>query len=385
MNHPAMKAAPNGHFDVAIMGGGLAGLALTLLCARAGYKVVLFEKEIYPFHKVCGEYLSAESQGFLLNLGLDLEKMDLPIITQLEVTAGKQVIKQSLQPGGFGISRYLLDHTLYLIAERAGVKIYQGAKVKDIHFDNNEFTVSAGNIRVTATVAAGTFGKRSNIDVKWARDFIRHKPGPLNNFLAVKYHVEVPFPPGTIALHNFPGGYCGISRIEENACCLCYLTTAGNLQAAGSIEAMENTILRKDPHLDRIFSSARILPGFPITISQISFDKKSQVENHVLMTGDAAGLITPLCGNGMSMALQGSRIAFDCIDPFLKKEIGRGEMEKIFISRWKKQFAKRLRTGRLLQRFFGKEWLSQLFLRSLKPFPFLVRQLIRATHGRPFQ
>ncbi len=48
----------------------------------------------------------------------------------------------------------------------------------------------------------------------------------------------------------------------------------------------------------------------PVTISQISFEKKSQVENHVLMLGDAAGMITPLCGNGMSMAFIPQRLLF---------------------------------------------------------------------------
>jgi menaquinone-9 beta-reductase len=39
-------------YDVAIVGGGLAGLALSIQCAKAGYTTILFEKEKYPFHKV---------------------------------------------------------------------------------------------------------------------------------------------------------------------------------------------------------------------------------------------------------------------------------------------------------------------------------------------
>ncbi|HZZ75876.1 MAG TPA: FAD-dependent oxidoreductase, partial [Puia sp.] len=48
-------------YDVAIVGGGLAGLSLAILLARESYRVCLFEKEAYPFHKVCGEYISMES------------------------------------------------------------------------------------------------------------------------------------------------------------------------------------------------------------------------------------------------------------------------------------------------------------------------------------
>ena len=73
----------------------------------------LFEKEQYPFHKVCGEYISLESWDFLESLGLMLSDMQLPIIKNLIVTApnGNQ-LQQALPLGGFGISRYKLDTCL---------------------------------------------------------------------------------------------------------------------------------------------------------------------------------------------------------------------------------------------------------------------------------
>ncbi|MBC7511814.1 MAG: FAD-dependent oxidoreductase, partial [Ferruginibacter sp.] len=48
-------------YDITIIGGGLAGLALAIQLVKKGYSVALFEKEQYPFHKVCGEYISLES------------------------------------------------------------------------------------------------------------------------------------------------------------------------------------------------------------------------------------------------------------------------------------------------------------------------------------
>ncbi|TAE50818.1 MAG: FAD-dependent oxidoreductase, partial [Cytophagales bacterium] len=45
-------------YEVAIIGGGLAGLTNAILLANAGKKVILFEKNQYPFHRVCGEYIS---------------------------------------------------------------------------------------------------------------------------------------------------------------------------------------------------------------------------------------------------------------------------------------------------------------------------------------
>jgi len=376
----------NESYDAAIIGGGLAGLSLSIQLANAGYNIVLFEKEKYPFHKVCGEYISMESWNFIESLGLNLEKMNLPIIKKLIIssTNGK-CIKQELFLGGFGISRYFLDNELNNIARQAGVKIYEETKVNDIVFNDDVFTLSTSALKIQSKVAAGTFGKRSNIDVKWSRDFIKKKNNSLNNYIGIKYHVKTELATDTIALHNFKGGYCGISKIEDDKYCLCYLTTAENLKANNnSIPEMEKNVLQQNPFLKEIFSNGKFLSAFPVTISQISFDKKSQVENNVLMIGDAAGMITPLCGNGMSMALHASKIAYDSINKFLQKNISRQEMESQYAATWNLEFAGRLQMGRRIQKLFGKKYTTNLIFAVLKAFPFIIQKLIKATHGKPF-
>jgi len=373
-------------YDVAIVGGGLAGLALSIQCAQAGYQTILFEKENYPFHKVCGEYISFESWNFLEELGVPLSQMSLPVIRRLLVTApnGKE-LEQDLPLGGFGISRYKLDAILAEIARQNGVKVMEGTKVDDVVFKNELFNVQCSTFNTQCKVAAGSFGKRSNLDVKWKRKFISQKPNKLNNYVGVKYHIKVNWPEDLIALHNFENGYCGISQIEGNKYCLCYLTTAKNLEECGhSIAQMEKQILCRNPHLKKIFEEAEILSQSPVTISQISFEKKEQVYDHLLLIGDAAGMIAPLCGNGMSMALHGSKIAFEHIHLFLQNKIPRWQMEEDYISDWQKQFSKRLKTGRMVQRFFGSVLLSDLLISALKPFPSLTDKLITHTHGQPF-
>jgi flavin-dependent dehydrogenase len=147
---------------------------------------------------------------------------------------------------------------------------------------------------------------------------------------------------------------------------------------------MEKQILCQNPHLKQIFSTAKVVYETPITISQISFEKKTQVHDHVLMIGDAAGMITPLCGNGMSMALHGSKIAFEQLHLYLQNKIPRGQMERQYTLVWQKQFGKRLKTGRIIQTFFGSTFLSNLLISVFKPFPSLTTKLISKTHGQPF-
>jgi len=374
------------HIDLAIVGGGLAGLSLAIQARAQGVKVALFEKETYPFHRVCGEYISMESYPFLESLGLPLGEMELPRIKRLQVSAPNgKLIEQDLPLGGFGISRYLLDYRLSIIAKQNGVNVFENTKVFDIQFEKNKFTISSNNGAFSATAVAGTFGKRSNLDIKWQRPFTSEKPTSLNNYIGVKYHVVTDFPYNSIALHNFENGYCGISAVEEGKYCLCYLTTAENLKKNNhSIKEMEKNVLFQNPHLKRIFSTARFERADPVTISQISFEKKGLLENHVLMIGDAGGMITPLCGNGMSMALHGSKIAAGLLIPFLKGEMSRDEMEKKYEHSWNATFAGRLRTGRTIQSLFGKPAVTNAFLSIMKPFPGLISKLIRQTHGEPF-
>lgn len=373
-------------YDVAIAGGGLAGLALAIQLRKKGYEVILFEKERYPFHKVCGEYISMESWSFLHELGIDLHALKVSSITHLQVTSenGKS-LQQKLPLGGFGISRYLLDHTMAKRAVLLGVVLKEETKINDIQFDQGAFVIQATDHNYSARVVCASFGKRSNIDIKWKRPFTLARKNKLNNYIGVKYHVKAAFPEDTIALHTFSGGYCGIVKIEGDAYNLCYLTTAANLVACnGDIGEMEDSILSRNPHLAAIFSTSRPLYDAPLTISQISFDKKSQVENHVLMIGDAAGMITPLCGNGMSMALHGSKIASAEIGLFLQDKTTMDEMERRYSEKWQELFGKRLATGRRMQRLFGNRYLTNLVITIGKWIPQITRYLIRQTHGRPF-
>ena len=344
------------------------------------------EKEQYPFHKVCGEYISLESRDFLISLGLDLKQMNLPVITQLQVSATNgKLLQQKLPLGGFGISRYLLDHTLAQIARSAGVIVEENTKVNNVIPGNENFSLDTSQHTYSAKVVCCSYGKRSNIDIKWKRPFTIAAKNKLNNYIGVKYHIKTNFPADTIALHNFDNGYCGIVKIEDDKYCLCYLTTASNLQKSKSvINIMEQSILVKNPYLKKIFGESEFLYEAPVIISQISFDKKTQVENHVLMIGDAAGMITPLCGNGMSMALHGSKLAAEQIHRFLQDSITRKTMEEQYGRQWQEHFSQRLKVGRWIQRVFGNKWRTDSFISLAKRFPKLVDFLIRQTHGKGF-
>ncbi|MEY3643512.1 MAG: hypothetical protein RLZZ207_206 [Bacteroidota bacterium] len=366
--------------EVLIVGGGLAGLVASLLLVKVGHAVTLVEKKVYPFHRVCGEYVSNEVLDFLKRNDLYPNFLDLPRIDTFEFsdTRGKSVFLP-LDLGGFGISRYQLDLWLYQLASEQGVKFLTGTSVTDLDFLEKEdvFEVKLSDFQVLQVpVVLGAFGKRSKLDQLLERPFFSKR----SPYIGVKYHIKTQGSRNTVALHNFDGGYCGINAIEGDTFNMCYLGSREQLRESGSIPEMEKNVLWKNPNLHRIFQESDFLWEKPEVITEINFERKLPVENHLLLLGDAAGLITPLCGNGMAMAIHSAKLAAEA----LQKGTTRQEVEEYYASSWNKQFYKRLGAGRAIQRLFGSGRGSVIARNLIEHVPFVARTLLKNTHGQPF-
>jgi menaquinone-9 beta-reductase len=373
--------------DVIIAGGGLAGLTAAILLGKAGVRTLLIEKKSYPYHKVCGEYLSNETRPFLRSIGIDVNELGASAITRLRISSPQgRNLHAPLDLGGFGISRYTLDHYMYTIAKQ-NADVLLNTRVQDIKFEDNAFyvTVAPGKT-LTAKMVLGSYGKRDTLDKTLDRSFIMQRTG----FIAVKYHVRIDYPVNEIGLDNFKDGYCGIVKIEGDRYCLCYLTTRENLRSAGSIGEMERDLLFRNPVLRDIFRNAEFIYDKPEVINEISFSPKEIVKDHIWMAGDSAGLITPLCGNGMSMALHAAKISCGhivALDLARKPGISMPERERAELAyerEWKKNFGRRLIAGRCLQRMFGSPAIAAAALEVLRVLPPVKKWLIRKTHGQYF-
>ena len=365
--------------DVLIIGGGLAGLTSAIHLSQKGLKVILIEKSDYPRHKVCGEYISNEILPYLLWLGADVSKLNPTNITQFEFTTNTgKVATAKLPLGGFGISRYALDHFLYQKALENNCTIIKET-VTNVSFDNDVFTVITPNKILTAKIVLGAFGKRSNIDQVLDRDFI-HKKSP---WLAVKAHYSGDLDNDLVALHNFNGGYCGVSKVENNIINICYLADYATFKQYKNIEDYQQNVLYKNKHLKAIFENSTLLFDKPITISQISFDKKQPVENHILMIGDTAGLIHPLCGNGMAMAIHSAKIASELVlDYYSNNPISRESLEKKYTKEWNIHFGKRIYMGRILAQILTNKTVTNALVSLVASFPGIMPSIIKQTHGK---
>ena len=367
--------------EVLILGGGLAGLTAAIHLSKLGLQVTVIEKNGYPKHKVCGEYISNEVLPYFEWLGIDILKINPTSITKLQFsTQNGTTITTELPLGGFGISRYALDFYLYNKAIANGC-IFLQETVENVIFDNDEFTIttSIGTV-LKSKMVLGAFGKRSNMDVKLNRNFIQKK----SHWLAIKSHYTGDFPNDLVGLHNFNGGYCGVSKVENNAVNICYITNYETYKLYKNNEEFQKLVLSENQHLKILFEKSTLIFEKPLTIGQISFDKKETVENHILMVGDTAGLIHPLCGNGMAMAIHSAKIASELVINYYDSKIpSRVSLEKQCVKQWKFHFAKRLRTGRLIANLLQKSHIASILMRILVQFPFLLSIIIKKTHGKP--
>lgn len=373
----------NSNFEVIIIGGGLAGLCNAIHLSKLGKSVLLIEKNSYPKHKVCGEYISNEVLPYLSFLDINPFDFGAVKIDKFELsTTNNKLISVKLPLGGFGISRYQLDFILSEKAKENSVIILQDT-VLNINFKDGVFNIETKeNITFRSKIAIGAFGKRSLLDIKMERNFIQKK----SPYLGVKIHVKGEFQTDLVALHNFKGGYCGVSKVENDAINLCYITSFSSFKKYKNIYDFQENVVFKNQFLKEIFQNSKPIFEQPLSISQISFETKKPIENHIIMCGDSAGMIHPLCGNGMSMAIQSAQIASKLILNYLEGSIlTRKELENNYISEWNKQFSWRLKSGHFIAKLFRNDKISNALLQILRKLPFLLPIIIKQTHGKQIE
>lgn len=368
-------------WDIIIVGGGLAGLTSALSLSGLGHRVLLFETNRYPHHKVCGEYVSNEVRPYLQSLGIDLLKAGAVQICNFEIsTENGNKVQTKLPLGGMGISRYRFDELLYEKAKAQGVR-FSFTKVLDISYDDQLFTVTNEEMSYRAPIVLGAYGKRSALDKHLNRRFSFKK----QDWLAVKAHYNYPhFKDNLVALHNFEGGYAGLSKTETGTVNFCYLAHYDSFKRFNDIDAFNQAIVSRNPFLKQFLEASQPVFDKPMAIAQISFDKKSPVENHVLMCGDTAGLIHPLCGNGMAMAIHSAKIVSEQVHRFISDpEYDRPQMESAYALEWNRMFKHRLWFGRRLQHLLlNKHWMNT-GISVAKQSPPILNYVISKTHGKP--
>jgi flavin-dependent dehydrogenase len=167
---------------------------------------------------------------------------------------------------------------------------------------------------------------------------------------------------------------------------MCDLADYNTFKKYKNVDDFQQAEVYKNPRLKAVFENSSMLFEKPLTISQVSFEKKQAVENHILMIGDTAGLIHPLCGNGMAMAVHSAKIAAELVFLYFTGTVKtRQELETRYSREWKQNFEKRVKTGRMLSMALKSSMLTKPLMDLMVLFPSLLPKIIKKTHGNPIK
>lgn len=360
-------------FDAVIVGAGPAGSAAAAILAASGRRVSLLERDRFPRPKVCGEFLSATSRGSLERLGVR-ERVDAVAETIrrgfVHLPRAEAVAFMLPQPA-MGISRYCLDDLLAARAGELGADVRFGARVVDVSgapgpgFRMRVRLVADGREReVAARAVVGAWGRWDRLDRELGRDFAARvdarQSGDARQPVASRGKrflgwsrdfVRAPALAETVRLYAFPGGYCGLSRVEGGAVNLAGVIEEGRRRRlSGGWEGVVAHARASNSDLDRDLAP---LEGGPIGFlgtGPVFFTAKPPEEGGILMAGDAAGVIDPFSGEGQSAALASGILAAETLERAFAGAADLREVGRLYAAAWRSRFGRRFSWSAALRR-----------------------------------
>jgi flavin-dependent dehydrogenase len=229
-----------------------------------------------------------------------------------------------------------------------------------------------------AKIIVGAWGRWGRLDNQLARSFVRDRSH--RNF-GFKRHYTGPGTSGTIELYSFGRGYLGVNDVEGGITNICGLVHASRLTGhKGRWDAFVETIRAEEPALEALY--ARHVPAQEQFLSSepVIFRSRSAVEGGIFMIGDASGVIDPLTGNGMAMAIQSALLAAPVLLRLLESPAKRPELEAEYRTRHHRFFAPRIAWSRGVAQVLSRPRLLDAALATLRGLP-LGQLFLRRTRA----
>ena len=364
-------------YDLIVIGGGPAGASAAITAARQGASVLLLERGSFPRHKVCGEFVSAESLDLLTGL---LGSRHAPLLTSaIRIPQarlffdGSSLLQTPIDPPAASIARLDLDATLWELAGEYGAETRQQTTVQGIDGTGPfQITTSSGEFSSLSVINAT--GRWSNLSAK-PEDNAKSQP----RWLGIKMYFAEASPKPSADLYFFDGGYCGVQPVafrnpdsphgQVNVCAMVSTDVASTLpQVFAQHPALSERAERWRP-------LSNLVSTFPLF-----FRDPQPVRDNVLQVGDSAGFVDPFVGDGISLALRSGSLAGESLIPFFRGEHSLTHATKQYCRSYEQRFAPVFRTSSKIRRMLRSPRpvrRSVLFL--LQNAPGITRYLVSKT------
>jgi flavin-dependent dehydrogenase len=294
--------------DHLVIGGGPAGSMAAMRLAAAGRRVLLLEREREAHHKVCGEFLSREAVHYLHQGGIDPREFGAAAIDNLRLSSGQRVVAAALPFQALSLSRRALDEALLARAAENGCEVKRGVAVESIAAEGNGWVARLSNGE--SVHARAVFVATGKHDLRgWPRG-----EGKQNDLVGFKMHwqqapAQIVASRGFMDLFLFPGGYGGLSLIENDVSNLCLVVRRSTLRRLGGWPEFLEAILAGNRHLRRFLDGAEPLWSRPLAISPIPYGYVTTQDRGLWCVGDQAAVIPSFTGDGISIALHSGALA----------------------------------------------------------------------------
>jgi flavin-dependent dehydrogenase len=384
--------------DIVVVGAGLAGSGIAAALGQRGWDVLLIERDYFPRHKVCGEFLSPEAQHSLRTLGVldDVAALEpFPLRAAAITTPGGATIEMALPEDAWGLSRHALDARLADAVERCGGEVWQGAAVTHTSHDADAYVVHVrrsaehGRMQMHSIQARAVImacGRHSSAALPPHNTAQGADKRGWRNCVGLKIHYENVRMEPRVELYLFPGGYVGINPVEGGRANVCLLITYAAFQAAGrSLFCVLEMAATRHAMLAERLRWARAVAESECAVAPVDTQRQPapwDVQAGLACLGDTAAMIPPLAGDGMAMALRSAELCLDPADAHLQGQLSLAGWEAEYSRAWRREFGRRLRLGQTLQAMLTTPGLGDVMAGIGRRLPWAARWMLDGTRGR---
>jgi flavin-dependent dehydrogenase len=350
-------------YDLIVVGAGPAGSACAITAVRAGARVLLLDKDSFPRHKVCGEFVSPESLHIVDSLLGANKFSDRPKITSSRIFLDSRQITVPVVPAASSIPRYDLDAALLLAAKDAGVDVREEVLVRDVRTGTN----------VTTTIGEFTAKAVINASGRWSQLTQRESPDT-TKWIGLKAHFNEQPAPQSVDLYFFPGGYCGVQPIDGQGVNACAMVQANVARSLEEVFALHPELQHRSRDWQQRFPT--------VTTSGLRFRDPRTEDRGMFLAGDAAAFIDPFAGDGISLALHGGVMAAQAVMPFLQQTASFTQAHAAYRTAYFRQLAPALRNAARIRKLLSAPAWLRAGVMALVGNRMIGKMLVRETRAR---